>query len=888
MNLLLSNKNIDLLNQVDSDESEDKIMKVKIGIDGIASSEKPTNGNIVRTRERAVANWTEIELEKLADLNGNKGHTINPAHLQEGMKAERCVEMQIFALDFDSGCTFTEIKNRCDSMRLNITYAYHTFSSTNEKEKFRIIFVLDEPEQDSFIIKVMLNMLIKIFPECDQNCKDMYRIYFGGKKLIYYDGNARITLEQLYFPFLESLDIGTHYKENIKRFGSKMNITMINNNLCMGRLKDQEVIFGKKMDSPVIHITAESKNFPFFIAEGKLLPDNTCSKEHIRKITLGNDITACQLYDDFKSGIELSFDEKFAIATNLININGGRKHFLGIIRQTYGEDSFGRWERHLKYMKGYYPKRCSEEFCPYYKECVHENTIVDTLAMDRKVYQGKVDYVSIKDAANKLEMNIYNAFHSIEKGVHLIKAQTGLGKTTAYINLIRENQGNRFLIALPTNALKKEVGEKMRNSGIPADNIYITPSINGNDFITYEIQEEIAQLHQCGIHNKTKSIIRSYLKEIKEKTPYELAKIEECEKFLKDTNEIEERIVVTTHAYFLQMKEETLKKFTIIIDEDFLILQGFNRMCNVSIRCLEELAKKGFGAYSKVAGMLLEAQEGIYQKMDMECVGSLTEEQIEGLECFDIGDNINDLKDARTFVRMKDCNTGKDIIKYFCPPSIPKMKYIVLSATFNYTIYHLYFKGKMEVFLYGEQKAAYKGKLIQYTYHSLGRKDLSEKMEVFDAAKRIVGKEEVEIITFKYIEKNRGVNRLNRAGIHFGNSTGINILSGKDLVIIGTPYSVDENYKLIACYLGADVNKKEDKRPLWRRVNYKNNSFLITTYTDKILKEVQLYSLESELEQCVGRARLLRNDCTVYLFSSFPCEQAHIDSRNYLVDLQSE
>lgn len=142
------------------------------------------------------------------------------------------------------------------------------------------------------------------------------------------------------------------------------------------------------------------------------------------------------------------------------------------------------------------------------------------------------------------------------------------------------------------------------------------------------------------------------------------------------------------------------------------------------------------------------------------------------------------------------------------------------------------------------------------------------------------------VITFKRLEQKMG--RLNKAGIHFGNSTGINGLSGKDLAIVGTPYSVDENYKLIACYLGADVNKKEDKRPSWRRVDYKNDSFLITTYADKILREVQLYSIESELEQCVGRARLLRNDCTVYVFSSFPYEQAHLDVRNYLSGHLSE
>ena len=57
---------------------------------------------------------------------------------------------------------------------------------------------------------------------------------------------------------------------------------------------------------------------------------------------------------------------------------------------------------------------------------------------------------------------------------------------------------------------------------------------------------------------------------------------------------------------------------------------------------------------------------------------------------------------------------------------------------------------------------------------------------------------------------------------------------------------------------------------------------MLTAYHDSILQEIQLYSLESELEQCVGRARLLRKNCTVYVFSAFPCEQAEIITGDYL------
>ena len=145
----------------------------------------------------------------------------------------------------------------------------------------------------------------------------------------------------------------------------------------------------------------------------------------------------------------------------------------------------------------------------------------------------------------------------------------------------------------------------------------------------------------------------------------------------------------------------------------------------------------------------------------------------------------------------------------------------------------------------------------------------------------------INIITFKMFEEKfakEGKGRLNPAGIHFGNSTGINLLAGKDLAVIGTPYKVEEYYKLIARYLGGDVNREGDKRMSLRRVKYKGRSFLITAYKNPVLQEVQLYSIESELEQCIGRARLLRNDCSVFVFSCFPCEQAEIHITNYLLE----
>ena len=41
-------------------------------------------------------------------------------------------------------------------------------------------------------------MLTKIFPECDGQCKNPDRMFFGGKELIYVNSEARIALVQLH------------------------------------------------------------------------------------------------------------------------------------------------------------------------------------------------------------------------------------------------------------------------------------------------------------------------------------------------------------------------------------------------------------------------------------------------------------------------------------------------------------------------------------------------------------------------------------------------------------------------------------------------------------------------------------------------------------------
>ncbi|MDY3795370.1 MAG: hypothetical protein SOZ81_01460, partial [Agathobacter sp.] len=241
-------------------------------------------------------------------------------------------------------------------------------------------------------------------------------------------------------------------------------------------------------------------------------------------------------------------------------------------------------------------------------------------------------------------------------------------------------------------------------------------------------------------------------------------------------------------------------------------------------------------------------------------------------DCVD--DNYRDLVYAGAYVCDYD-----GLYHYFHVSTLPLAKYIVLSATLDADIYRAYFRGSMEIYEYPSVCAKYKGQLVQYVYHSLGRGDLSKKQRIYDFIEdEIRGNRAFCMISFKCEERKR---KLNSKNVHFGNAIGINDLKGSDMAIVGTPYKNEMGYKLPCAFLyGADT--VNGYKMCKMRVSYKGKNFLFMSYKNEYLQHFQMYCMENDLEQCIGRARLLRFDCKVTVFSSFPCDQANIHIIDYL------
>ena len=122
------------------------------------------------------------------------------------------------------------------------------------------------------------------------------------------------------------------------------------------------------------------------------------------------------------------------------------------------------------------------------------------------------------------------------------------------------------------------------------------------------------------------------------------------------------------------------------------------------------------------------------------------------------------------------------------------------------------------------------------------------------------------IITFKSIEHEFCTK------YHFGNVEGLNILGGKNLSVIGLPNKPDYVYCLYGMRAGMIIDKYPNMYV--QRVEWNGYNFSLNTFKDKTLQTIQMWILSSQLEQAAGRARLLRNDCTVTVYAGFPVEQA--------------
>jgi len=510
------------------------------------------------------------------------------------------------------------------------------------------------------------------------------------------------------------------------------------------------------------------------------------------------------------------------------------------------------------------------------------------------------EYVTLTEAEEDFKSALDLAVLSVGARVRIIKAMCAIGKTKAILELLK-NTSLKVLIALPNPGLKSEVCARAASMGIE---ITESPSLREiKDELPSEVWEHINELYKSGISPTP------YIKKlIAQKCP-DCAEI--LANYLQKRDEFDN---CTTHAITTHKKLENMdvSKFDlVIIDEDIIFSSLFRNKISISISDLKKLRrwlKKNApqsAIAKKITGVLIKIKMG-------EELFSLNKVTSEDLEIIDIeqdgtptGIDVPSFCSATKFIyrsiansadeddteadddlkvscsnnlKVKDDGDFKanttinddDCITFLKPvnflTNIKNTKVIMLSATADETICRYYFGDDID--FYNCKKAKYVGTLKQYPDKPMSRAYISKNPR---AIKQIKAKSGFEYtITFRKFKQLLP----HYNGMHIGNTEGRDELKGQNIDIIGTPHQPEWIYKLCAYSIGLDFDHEARLQP-GVTLTHNGYRFRMMSYADdKVLRAIQFYFINSEQEQVIGRARLLRTDAVVHLHSVFPAEQA--------------
>ena len=817
--------------------------KYEVSFNGKRFNKKPSGSEIGKISNELYTK--SLDYTTLAHEVGENGCTFSPAVYNGKRRKENYIGQQLIGLDFDSGITFSEIKNIAEKYRLPILFAYKTFSYTEEHQKFRVVFALKGMVMDSFTCESLVSMFMKIFGECDEACKDCSRMFFGGKGLLELaDEPVEIYGEDVIISLVTYMNDrygANHYTRELKKFyrniGIKYekNIPIIENNkfVCTGTVRQAQ----------------------------KSSSGNKSIKKGRRTVTRNFDwnilYNKCRLYRDFVDGTEYYYyPQLFHIATNLVNIEKGRNEFLKILNSennSYCEAYHKRdWDMILKIIinMDYQPEGCCN--CPYENECLHAKNMILTAKPGKSTILQTVrkDYVSIQEAEIDLKNNFQKAVLSDKQGIHIIKAQTGIGKTNLYLDYLKESD-KTFLIAVPTHKLKMEIYYKALSKGIK--DIAYTPEM---PIFKSEIEERIRHIYDIGAGEYALVILRDIFDNMNPDHD-DYIKLENYLESLDSIKDFEGHII-TTHDRLLLInhKSKLLNGREVIIDEDIMrSLLSTNTICNDEIFQAIKNGKFSVNTEKRLKSIISTDGYQRYDYRNNEKI-EITDELFESLE--NINGNIIDLTQS-CYVFRGDTDTT-----FLKRRWLPCKKVIVMSATANADVYSML--THYNIYYYPCKTAEYMGELKLYPKYSFSRYALKNQKGIIDYLKNQIGDDTV--ITFKEFEN------MFDTRYHYGAIEGLNCLEGKNISVIGLP-NVDESvYKLYGMASGIDVDNC-NMRPL--RIDFNGYNFNINSFDNLNLRTIQLWLLESFLEQAVGRARLLRFNCTVKVFARFPIEQAVIE-----------
>lgn len=129
--------------------------------------------------------WQNIEcsFEDAFELITTDGLATASELTTDNRKDENFVSRQLVMIDIDSGMTIQELFNNDFYNEYGAGF-YATASHTDDKHRFRVMFVTEEPITNKETMKKIIRGLLVVFESADISCKDASRLYYGVKDCV--------------------------------------------------------------------------------------------------------------------------------------------------------------------------------------------------------------------------------------------------------------------------------------------------------------------------------------------------------------------------------------------------------------------------------------------------------------------------------------------------------------------------------------------------------------------------------------------------------------------------------------------------------------------------------------------------------------------------------
>lgn len=796
--------------------------KYRITVDKTKLVQKPEREEIDRIYSRLI-NAEETTIPDFIELI-HSGYTWSGGIFEGSMNNFNWRSQSIFGLDFDNKKTIITpelVISRFKKFNIIPQVIHETFTSTKDLMKFSVVLFLDheisKKEDFNFLSKGMK----LIFPEADNRCFSMTAFFFAGNnpKLL---SNKPIKLENLFHMISSRYITSYDRSRELKSLLSESSFIDYSINAEMREL----LYYNNYKNSPI----SAKKN----------------EKEKIEKINWDVARSRIKILDQFFGGYWLDHMSLFYLATNMINIKGGIKKMKDIMienneagRTEYTENNFSIFS-YIKFLQ--YPSIPISYFSPF-PEDAELYDMLDEI-QDRR---GKIEIlekpvrISLIEAQEKFDQEFKKVMEEGETGkIYIFKLPTALGKSKKLTNL------EDVTIALPTNKLKDEIAQRM--------DVVNTKSPEPIEFQNNVNKKKYHSIYTNGIPEEGIEFVKKIFKENSEDSI-------EASRYLQETNDLmfSKNSLVITHERAIK---NDFQHSTLIFDEDPIdkILE-INQMFISDLQVLiSRLRLPGNQDLNNLLENLESSEPNVVIKTpDLTSYIDQVKEQIKNFNIplsnipmflsssYYIKDSMD--KGKIYYIKKNDLSTTKKII--------------ILSATITPIFYQHLYGDRVHVFDLGEVENT--GKVLQYTRRSCSRNSLSK--YVTKLAEEVG---ESIVITFKDYSK---YFQNGQEDIYFGNCSGYDTLANKNLTVVGTPHLKNTKYFLFANILGINYTN-DDTKMSYQWIEHNGFRFKFNTFFHEGLRIIQLFLIESEIIQAVGRARTLRYNCTVSLYSNFPLKQS--------------